>query len=96
MQSPAAANAMALSFPNSSRSYDVTRRAVRFWGYDSAMETSFYLTEDALKRIQPGIAMDTISALRAFDINRVLIYAAAAKVYKRGHRGSYDLVSSDF
>ena len=24
------------------------------------------------------------------------IYAAAAKVYARGHRGSYDLVSADF
>jgi Protein of unknown function (DUF1488) len=30
---------MAISFPNHSRSYDTTRRAVRFWGYDSAMET---------------------------------------------------------
>ena len=29
---------MALSFPNKSRAFDATRRAVRFWGYDSAME----------------------------------------------------------
>ena len=28
---------MALSFPNQSRSYDLTRRAVRFWGYDSVV-----------------------------------------------------------
>jgi|GEM_PF-3111735 len=25
---------MAITFPNLSRSYDATRRAVRFWGYD--------------------------------------------------------------
>jgi hypothetical protein len=87
---------MALSFPNDSRSYDTTRRAVRFWGYDSAMETSFFVTEDALKRVQPDMAFDQIAALRAFDVNRLLIYATAAKVYARGHRGSYDLVGSDF
>ena len=90
------AGAMALSFPNSSRSYDETRRAVRFWGNDSAMETSFYITADALNRIQPGSAVDQPGTLQAFDNNRPLIYAAAAKVYARGHRGSYDLVSADF
>jgi Protein of unknown function (DUF1488) len=87
---------MALNFPNSSRSYDATRRAVRFWGHDSAMETSFFVTEDALRRVQPDMAFDQNGALRAFDVNRLLIYATAAKVYARGHRGSYDLVSSDF
>ena len=87
---------VALSFPNSSRSYDVTRRAVRFWGNDSAMETSFYITADALNRIQPGSAVDQPRTLQAFDNNRPLIYAAAAKVYARGRRGSYDLVSADF
>jgi len=87
---------VALSFPNSSRSYDETRRAVRFWGNDSAMETSFYITADALNRIQPGSAVDQPRTLQAFDNNRPLIYAAAAKVYARGHRGSYDLVSADF
>ena len=87
---------MALSFPNQSRAYDATRRAVRFWGNDSAMEASFFVTEDALRRIQPCAAFDQNSALQAFDVNRPLIYAAAAKVYARGHKGSYDLVSSDF
>lgn len=87
---------MGLSFPNSSRSYDTTRRAVRFWGYDSAMEASFFVTEDALRRIQPSPVFDQNGALRVFDGNRTLIYATAAKVYARGHKGSYDLVSSDF
>src|SRR5258705_9475194 len=87
---------MALNFPNQSRSYDATRRAVRFWGHDSAMEASFYVTEDALKRVQPGMRFDEAGLLDAFDANRNLIYAAAAKVYARGHKGSYDLVSADF
>ncbi len=40
---------MPLIFPNPSRAYDATRRAVRFWGHDSAMEASFYVSEDALQ-----------------------------------------------
>ena len=32
---------MTLGFPNQSRFYDAMRRAVRFWGHDSAMEASF-------------------------------------------------------
>jgi hypothetical protein len=87
---------MGLSFPNQSRSYDATRHAVRFWGHDSAMETSFFVTEDALKRIQPDMRLDEDGLLGAFDANRDLIYAAAVKVYARGHKGSYDLVSADF
>jgi Protein of unknown function (DUF1488) len=87
---------MALNFPNQSRAYDATRRAVRFWGHDSAMEASFFITEDALKRVQPDMRLDEAGLLRAFDANRNLIYAAAAKVYARGRKGSYDVVSSDF
>ena len=87
---------MPLIFPNQSRSYDATRRAVRFWGHDSAMEVSFFVTEDALKRIQPGMRFDEAGLLGAFDANRDLIYATATKVYARGRRGSYDLVSADF
>jgi hypothetical protein len=87
---------MTLSFPNRSRSYDATRRAVRFWGHDSAMEASFFVTEDALKQIQPAARLDEDGLLSTFDANRDLIYAAAAKVYARGRRGSYELISTDF
>jgi hypothetical protein len=85
-----------LNFPNKSRAFDATRRAVRFWGYDSAMEVAFFVMEDALKRIQPHMRFDEAELLRAFDSNRDLICATAAKVYARGRKGSYDLVSSDF
>ena len=87
---------MALSFPNLSRSYDATRHAVRFWGYDNAMEASFYVMADALRRLQPGTPSDEAGLLEAFDSNRELICVAAAKVFARGNRGSYDLISSDF
>jgi Protein of unknown function (DUF1488) len=85
-----------IEFPNHSRSYDRTRRAVRFWGYDSAIEASFFIDEGALKRIQPAAHSDEAGFLNAFDSNRDLICAAAAKLYVRGSRGSYDLVAANF
>lgn len=90
------AQAVMLNFPNQSRVYDLSRRAVRFWGYDSAMEWSFFVTEEALKRIQPDMRRDETAFLDAFDSNRTLIYAAAIKAYKRGRKGSYELVVTDF
>ena len=85
-----------IDFPNQSRSYDPTRRAVRFWGHDSAMEASFFIAEDALKRIQPDTTLDESGFLNAFDSNRDLICAAAARLYVRGSKGSYDLVATNF
>jgi hypothetical protein len=87
---------MALRFPNHSRSYDTTRRAVRFWGYDSAMESSFFVTEDALRKLQPAPCLDEADILKAFDANRDLICSAAAKVYSRERKGSYELGPVEF
>ena len=87
---------MALSFPNRSRSYDETRRAVRFWGYDSVIECAFLMTEGALKRVWPAAPLDESGLLSAFDANRDLIHAAAAKAYAKERKGSYDLVAADF
>jgi len=85
-----------LNFPNESRVFDPTRRAVRFWGHDSAMEWSFFVTEDALNRLQPKMARDEAGLLLAFDANRAAIYAAAVKAYARDRRGSYELSATDF
>ena len=41
---------MTINFPNPSRSYDATRRAVRFWGHDSAMEASFFVAEGGARK----------------------------------------------
>jgi len=87
---------MTLSFPNRSRCYDSTRNAVRFWGHESAMETSFFVSAEALRRLKPGMGADEAALLNAFDANRARICAAAAKVFGRGKKGSYELVASDF
>ncbi len=87
---------MPLNFPNLSRSFDATRRAVRFWGYDRSMEASFFVNEDALKRIQPNMSSDEASVLSVFDLNRDRIHAVAMQVYGRGRKGSYDLLAVDF
>jgi Protein of unknown function (DUF1488) len=85
-----------IEFPNHSRSYDRSRRAVRFWGHDSTLETTFFISEGALKRIQPDTRSDEFGLLNAFDCNRDVICAAAAKVYVRGSRGFYDLSAENF
>ncbi|HEX3935992.1 MAG TPA: DUF1488 family protein [Xanthobacteraceae bacterium] len=85
-----------LNFPNRSRIFDPTRRAVRFWGHDSAMEWSFFVTEDALRRLQPNMERDEASLLLVFDANRAAIQAAATKAFKTGRKGSYELAAADF
>jgi hypothetical protein len=85
-----------LNFPNQSRSFDQTRRAVRFWGHDSAMEWSFFVTEAVLRRLQPNVPRDEASLLLAFDAHRAAIHAAAMRAYERNRKGSYELAVSDF
>jgi len=85
-----------VEFPNQSRSYDPTLRAVRFWGYDRSMENTFLVTSDALRRMEPNLQADEASVLRVFDHNRELIFRIAAKVYARGGGRAYNLVAADF
>ena len=56
----------------------------------------FFVTDDALRRITPNMQFDESGIQRTFDLNRNLIYAIAAKVYRRGRKGSYELVAADF
>jgi hypothetical protein len=60
------------------------------------MEASFFVTEDALRKLTPDMKFDEGGLLSAFDLNRKLIYATAAKVYRRGRKGSYELQAADF
>ena len=84
-----------LNFPNESRSYDATRRCVRFWGYDGALEVSFFIEENALYGIAPGTRHNQAALLQSFDSNRARILIAARKVYVGRPQGSYALTSSD-
>jgi len=85
-----------LNFPNPSRIFDTTRRSVRFWGHDSAMEWSFFVSEQALSRLEPTAAHDEANLLRVFDTNRAKIYAVAKSAYERERRGFYELGAKDF
>ena len=60
------------------------------------MEWSFFVTEDALKRLQPNMRYDEASVLRAFGDHRDAIYVAAMRVYKRERKDSYELGAADF
>jgi hypothetical protein len=60
------------------------------------MEWAFFVTEGALKRLQPDMGYDEASVLRAFDDNRNAIHIAAMNAYKRKRKGFYELGASDF
>lgn len=80
---------MSLSFPNPSRSFDVTKGRVCFWGYDSAIEVSFFVEADALKRLCPAMESTETGFLNAFDAARNRIHEVANEVYVGGGKGSY-------
>lgn len=85
-----------LDFPNASRSYDGTRRSVRFWGHDGALEVSFFVEEAALFRIAPETKHDEVAVLQCFDAHRDRILNVARTVYARRSKGAYALLASDF
>ena len=89
---------MRLSFPNPSRSFDASRSCVLFWGYDSAIEVSFFVEANALKRLCPEMSGAEAAFLKAFDAARKRIHGVADKVYVRGRKGSYAyiLAADDF
>jgi len=87
---------MTLAFPNVSRSYDASRRAVRFWGSDGAMEAAFVIEDDALRKMQPAIGFQESEILTGFDTLRSRINTVAVRVYERGRKGFYLLSPADF
>jgi hypothetical protein len=86
---------MSIHFPNASRSYDATRRGVRFWGHDSAMERSFVISAFALQQLQPNVLIEENALLQAFDTHRDRICEIAAKLYARGPRSFYEVEEAD-
>ena len=87
-----------LDFPNPSRSFDAAKNRVRFWGYDSALEISFFVEADALKRLCPEMSGVEAGFLKAFDAARARIHEVANKAYERGSKGTYAyiLAAGDF
>jgi hypothetical protein len=87
--------AMALNFPNPSRSYDPKKHCVRFWAHDASFEVPFFVEAAALCHIDPKATSDEPGLLNAFDVNRDRICAAANRAYRRDRRGSYTLSAAD-
>ena len=87
-----------LKFPNPSRSFDPSKNRVRFWGYDSAIEVSFFVEESALKLLRPKMGNVEAEFLSTFDAARLRIHKVAEKVYVRSGRGAtaYGLAAKDF
>ncbi len=80
---------MALSFPNQSRSFDATKNRVRFWGYDSAIEISFFMEAEALKKFYPEMGGAEAGVLKAFDDARERIHEVADRIYVKGRKSAY-------
>lgn len=92
---------MTLNFPNESRNFDSKRNRVQFWGYDGAIEVSFFVGADALQkldRLSLEAADIETRVLSVFDAARAHIHQVAEKVYGRGRAGEFVhcLVATDF
>lgn len=87
---------MTLNFPNLSRTYDAKRCAVCFWGYDSALEITFFVEAEALRKLRQQSGDLEASCLQSFDDAREHIIAAARKAYTRTRPGPYLLAAADF
>jgi hypothetical protein len=86
--------AMALIFPNRSRSFDDNRKAVRFSGYDGMFEVRFLIDASALRSASQPSRTEA-ECLDAFDATRASILEAASHAYNRRRRKSYVLTAED-
>jgi Protein of unknown function (DUF1488) len=85
---------MPLAFPNTSRSFDESRNAIRFTGYDGMFEVQFLVEAGALRTASDASRTED-DCLRAFDAARDLILKAASRAYGRGGRDRYTLTAQD-
>lgn len=58
------------------------------------MERSFFIAQDALKRIDPDTPFEETATLNAFDSNSALRDCSQGLL--RGPKGSYDIIAADF
>lgn len=85
---------MSLEFPNLSRSFDETRNAIRFTGYDGMFQVPFLVDGGALVKSDRRELSET-ECLNAFDAARNAIHSAARKAYSPGRRTLYTLTARD-
>jgi len=88
---------MTVEFPNHSRSFETPENRVRFWGYDSAIEITFFVEKAALMKIRPDTDPTENALLSTFDSAVERIHQIARKTYKRrDHTYVYVLSADDF
>jgi hypothetical protein len=89
-----------INFPNTSRSFDESKKRICFWGYDKTMEVTFYIGIEALQRLREGVGSAESELLAVFDAALDKIHKVAAKVYVNSSRGrgsyTYILDAEDF
>ena len=73
---------MALSFPNSARSYDEAHSRVRFLGHDGMFEVRFYVLAEVLAGGTSQRIASESDYLASFDALRSRILDAAKNAYK--------------
>lgn len=88
----------ALRFPNTSRSLEPGKNRIRFWGYDKAIEITFFIELTALSKISLAADSTETGLLGAFDDALEKIHAVAQDVYERSGNPSYTciLTENDF
>lgn len=89
---------MTLEFPNKCRSFESTKKSIRFWGYDSIVEVTFFIELNAIKKLFPNTDLDEKPLLQAFDRAVVHIHEVATRIYgrNRSHSFVYVLTENDF
>ncbi len=74
---------MAISFPNSARSYDEANRRVRFLGHDGMFEVRFFVSADVLAGELSQRTASVDDYLASFDALRPRIQKVAEKAYAK-------------
>ncbi|MDH4989066.1 DUF1488 family protein [Aminobacter anthyllidis] len=90
---------MTLAFLNPSRSFDESKKAVRFIGHDGMLEVRFFIEAAALAKAGARAGRTQLSeseCLTAFDAERKSIYDVAREAYSHGRRTYYTLTAADF
>lgn len=84
-----------LAFPNPSRSFDETHKAIHFIGYDGMIEVRFSLEAQVLSMSGSNPSSEA-EYLKAFDTALSSIHDVARKTYSRGNSKSFTLTPTDF
>ena len=87
--------AMDLTFPNRSRSYDEVGQHICFFGYDGSFEIPFHVQVEALTPQEQPVRSEA-DCLAAFDAARNTIQDVAREAYSYGRKTIFVLTPADF